>query len=83
MLDHYRDPGHDVGQVYHAGWVKPAEVWHDASLHRMVRQAEADLLRPGEQVRRVVLDDELKAGVYMALHHAHDEGRSAEQTRPS
>jgi hypothetical protein len=81
LLDHHRDDTHDVGQVYHAGWVKPAEVWHDASLHRMVRQAEADLLQPGDQVRRVVLDDELKAGVYMALHHARDEGRSADDAR--
>jgi len=81
LLDHHRDDTRDVGQVYHAGWVKPAEVWHDASLHRMVREAEADLLRPGEQVRRVVLDDELKAGVYMALHEARSEGRSADDAR--
>ena len=81
LLDHHRDDARDVGQVYHSGWVKPAEVWHDASLHRMVRQAEADVLRPGEQVRRVVLDDELKAGVYMALHEAREEGRSADGAR--
>ena len=81
LLDHHRDDAHDVGQVYHAGWVKPAEVWHDASLHRMVRQAEADLLREGEQVRRVVLDDELKASAYVALHEARHEGSSADDAR--
>jgi hypothetical protein len=81
LLDHHRDDARDVGQVYHAGWVKPAEVWHDASLHRMVRQAEADLLREGEHVRRVVLDDELKASAYVALHEARDEGRSADDAR--
>ena len=47
LLDHHRDQARDVGQVYHAGWVKPAEVWHDASLYRMVRQAEPDLVRRG------------------------------------
>jgi hypothetical protein len=81
LLDHHRDPACDVGQVYHAGWVKPAEVWHDASLHRMVRQAEGDLLRAGEHVRRVVLDDELKARAYVALHEARHEGRSAGEAR--
>lgn len=81
LLDHHRDDTRDVGQVYHAGWVKPAEVWHDASLHRMVRQAEADLLRAGEHVRRVVLDDELKARAYVALHEARHDGRSADDAR--
>jgi hypothetical protein len=77
LLDHARDPGRDVGQVYHAGWVKPAEVWHDARLFRMVRQAEAELVRSGEHVRRVVLDDELKARAYEALHEAKSRGNSA------
>jgi len=78
LLDHHRDQPHDVGQMYHAGWVKPAEVWHDASLYRMVRQAETDLVRDGDQVRRVVLDDELKARAYQALHEARTEGCSVE-----
>src|SRR6266508_4783894 len=38
LLDHHRDPDHDRGQTYYGGWVKPAEVWHDASLFRMVRE---------------------------------------------
>ncbi len=78
LLDHHRDQARDVGQLYHAGWVKPAEVWHDASLYRMVRQAETDLVRAGEHVRRVILDDELKARAYQALHEARTDGRSAE-----
>ena len=61
--------------------MKPAEVWHDASLHRMVRQAEADLLREGEHIRRVVLDDELKASAYVALHEARREGHPADDAR--
>lgn len=78
LLDHHRDQTRDQGQVYHAGWVKPAEVWHDASLFRMVRQAEHDVVRAGEHLRRVVLDDELKARAYQALHEARTEGRTAE-----
>jgi hypothetical protein len=81
LLDHHRDNALDVGQVYHAGWVKPAEVWHDASLHRMVRQGEADLLKEGEHVRRVVLDDELKAKAYLALHEARHDGLGADDAR--
>ena len=81
LLDHHRDDARDVGQVYHAGWVKPAEMWHDASLHRMVRQAETDLLRAGEHVRRVVLDDELKARAYLVLHEARHDGLGADAAR--
>ena len=66
LLDHHRDQARDLGQVYHAGWVKPAEVWHDVSLFRMVRQAEHDVVGEGEHLRRVVLDDELKARAYQA-----------------
>ena len=79
LLDHHRDQARDLGQVYHAGWVKPAEVWHDASLFRMVRQAEHDVVGEGDHLRRVVLDDELKARAYQALHEARADGHSAEE----
>jgi DNA-binding PadR family transcriptional regulator len=81
LLDHHRDPDHDSGQTYYGGWVKPAEVWHDASLFRMVREVEAELAREGASVQRVVLDDELKANAFRALHEAqeHGEGRHAHQ----
>jgi DNA-binding PadR family transcriptional regulator len=73
LLDHHRDPDHDAGQVYYAGWVKPAEIWHDASLFRMCREIEPELMTEGGHLRRVVLDDELKARAYRALHERHDE----------
>jgi len=73
-LDHHRDPDHDGGQKYYSGWVKPGEVWHDASLFRMVREVEAELAREGASVQRVVLDDELKANAFRALHDAHARG---------
>ena len=80
LLDHHRDPQHDLGQVYYAGWVKPAEIWHDASLFRMCREVEPELEREGGRLRRVVLDDELKARAYRALHEARME-QSSEEAR--
>ena len=74
LLDHHRDLDHDRGQRYYSGWVKPAEVWHDASLFRMVREVEAELAREGASVQRMVLDDELKADAFRALHDAHARG---------
>jgi DNA-binding PadR family transcriptional regulator len=72
LLDHHRDPSQDVGQEYYAGWVKPAEVWHDASLFRMCWEMESELGREGSHIRRIILDDELKARAYEALHEARD-----------
>jgi hypothetical protein len=76
LLDHHRDPDHDRGQTYYGGWVKPAEVWHDASLFRMVREIESELAREGASVHRVVLDDELKAHAFHALHEERARGES-------
>ena len=81
LLDHHRDPQHDLGQVYYAGWVKPAEIWHDASLFRMYREVEPEVEREGGHIRRVVLDDEMKARAYRALHDAEKEQVSGEDAR--
>jgi hypothetical protein len=74
VLDHHRDSEHDKGQVYYSGWVKPGETWHDASLFRMVREVESELARDSASVQRVILDDELKATAYRALHDARSSG---------
>jgi hypothetical protein len=74
LLDHHRDPEQSAGQVYYSGWVKPGEVWHDASLFRMVRQVEAELEQQGSRVHRVVLDDELKGSAYRAFQEARSLG---------
>ncbi len=81
MLDHHRDPDHNSGQVYYSGWVKPTEVWHDASLFRMVRQVEAELEQPGSRVQRVVLDDELKGSAYRAFQEARSLGEPDRDAR--
>lgn len=74
LLDHHRDPHHDVGQEYYADWVKPAEIWHDASLFRMCWEMENELGRDGTHIVRIVLDDELKARAYEALHESRNGG---------
>jgi DNA-binding PadR family transcriptional regulator len=76
LLDHHRDPHQDVGQEYYAGWVKPAEIWHDASLLRMCWEMENELGRDGAHIVRIVLDDELKARAYAACHEARQAGRN-------
>jgi hypothetical protein len=81
LLDHHRDPDHGSGQVYYSGWVKPAEVWHDASLLRMVRQVEAELAQEGSRVQRVILDDELKGAAYRAFHQARSDGEPERYAR--
>ena len=70
MLDHHCDPDNNSGQMYYSGWVKPSEVWHDASLLRMVRQVETELAQEGSRLQRVVLDDELKGSAYRACQEA-------------
>lgn len=61
-----------VGQHFYAGFVKPAEVKHDAAIYRMY-QAEVETIRQdGGEVQRVVLDYELKKQVYSPLAKARD-----------
>jgi DNA-binding PadR family transcriptional regulator len=76
LLDRHRSSASDVGQVYYGGWVKPAEIWHDASLFRMVGEVEHELDREGACVQRVVLDDELKAQAFRDLYEARYQGMS-------
>ena len=81
LLDHHRDPDYNSGQVYYSGWVKPSEVWHDASLFRMVRQVEAELAQEGSRIQRVVLDDELTGAAYRAFQEARSQGEPDRDAR--
>jgi hypothetical protein len=58
------------GQQSYAGFVKPAEVAHDAAIYRMYQAEAARIEERGGQVRRVVLDYELKQKVYAPLAKA-------------
>jgi hypothetical protein len=78
LLEQHRDPSQDTGQAYYGGWVKPAEVWHDASLFRMVREVDRELRSSGAAIQRVILDDELKARAFRALQELRRDGVSDE-----
>jgi hypothetical protein len=57
-------------QALYAGFVKPAEVRHDAAIYRMFQAEREKIERAGGQIRRVVLDYELKRKVYSPLAKA-------------
>jgi len=57
----------DPNQVLYAGFVKPAEVRHDAAIYRMYHAEKQNIERSGGGVRRVILDYELKQKVYSVL----------------
>lgn len=64
------DLGATGDQRIYNGFVKPAEVHHDAAIYRMFH-AEAEKIRAlGGDIRRVVLDYELKQKVYRPLAKA-------------
>lgn len=54
-------------QALYAGFVKPAEVRHDAAIYRMYQAEREKIERSGGRIRRVVLDYELKQKVYRPL----------------
>lgn len=57
-------------QAVYAGFVKPAEVAHDAAIYPMFRKESAAIEKEGGKVRRVVLDYELKAKIFSPLAKA-------------
>src|SRR5262249_21081237 len=62
LLDHqFKDR---ASQQLFAGFVKPAEVAHDAAIYRMYRAEAARIETAGGRISRVVLDYELKKKVY-------------------
>lgn len=65
-----RDGIHSNDQKIYAGFVKPAEVHHDAAIHRMYQSEAEKIERSGGRIRRMVLDYELKKNVYRPLAKA-------------
>ncbi len=62
------------GQAVYAGFVKPAEVSHDASIYRMYEAESAQIEARGGRAHRVVLDFEFKKKIYTKLNKAGDYG---------
>ena len=58
------------GQAIFAGFVKPAELRHDAAIYRMYDKEAALIEKAGGRITRVVLDYELKQRVYSPLAKA-------------
>jgi hypothetical protein len=56
----------EQGTLY-AGFVKPAEMVHDATIYRMYQAEAARIAKEGGQFRRITLDYELKRSVYSPL----------------
>lgn len=57
----------DGNRPVHAGWGKPRELAHDASLYRMYLAEEPRILNEGGMIRAVLLDDDLKHRIYEQL----------------
>lgn len=55
------------GQRFYHGWVKPAELRHDAALYRMVEMERRELELKGARIVRVTIDADLKRDVAKAL----------------
>jgi hypothetical protein len=67
-------------QAVYAGFVKPAEVPHDAAIYQMYQAEARQIDARGGNIRRIVLDYEMKKEVYSKL--AHERNSSAlEYTR--
>ena len=75
---HHRDERH---QEFHAGVSRPRELTHDASLYRAYLRAEERLREQGADVRRVVLENDLKRE-YQEWLQAHNRGRADSDGRP-
>ena len=70
LLDSESSLGNDAPQEFHAGFVKPSEIEHDAALYRVYQAETAEIERHGGAVERVVLDYELKGSINRDINAA-------------
>ena len=78
---HRRDRDDERHQEFRAGIRRPRELTHDASLYRAYLRAEERLREQGADIRRVVLENDLKRE-YQEWLQAHNRGRSDSDGRP-
>jgi hypothetical protein len=69
-----QDPQLPENQTVYAGFVKPAEVPHDAAIYQMYQAEAAQIEAKGGKIRRVVLDYGLKKEVYSKLAREREAG---------
>lgn len=60
----------DSRQAFYSGFVKPAEIAHDAAIYRMYHAESARIEAKGGRIVRVTLDYELKRTIYKPLAKA-------------
>jgi DNA-binding PadR family transcriptional regulator len=73
--------GREPRQTFYAGVRKPRELTHDTKVYRAYQRAAERLRDGGGQVRRVVLDYELKRD-YQRFLHEHNRGKKDCDGRP-
>ena len=81
LEDARRNRGDDARQTFYAGVAKPRELAHDVRLYRAYVQSAERLVARGAQVRRVVLEQELKCE-YQRFLQASNRGRHDASGRP-
>jgi hypothetical protein len=77
---HRRDRG-ERHQEFRSGISRPRELTHDASLYRAFLRAEERLREQGAEVRRVVLENDLKRE-YQCFLQEHNRGHPDSDGRP-
>jgi hypothetical protein len=65
-----RQDGVSSNQALYTGFVKPAELHHDAAIYPVFQREAAQIEKDGGRIRRVVLDYELKKRAYSPLAKA-------------
>jgi hypothetical protein len=76
-----RDRGDERQQEFYAGVNRPRELTHDAELYRAYQRAEKQLRDDGAEIRRVILEQELKRE-YQSFLQEHNRGRPDSDGRP-
>jgi hypothetical protein len=79
--DTREDRGHEPRQAFYSGVKKPRELTHDTNVYRAYQRAEERIRNQGGQVRRVVLDYELKR-YYQRFLQERNRGRKDCDGRP-
>ena len=81
LLDSHRRDRDEPEQGFYAGVSRPRELSHDAQLYRAYLREEDHIRDEGGEVRRVVLDHELKRE-YQEWLQEHNRGRADSDGRP-
>jgi len=81
LEDARRDRGEERRQIFYAGISKPRELAHDVRLYRAYLQSAERLSARGAQVRRVILEEELKRD-YQRFLQDSNRGRRDASGRP-